>query len=311
MADTDRIDKEIKFGWKPPLPNFKTIHLESKFLEDPANLPFNFDPTGLFMPDSKNIWPDVYDQGQEGSCTANAGAGLVEFNCLDTAYPWTFKPSRSFIYYNTRKIEGTENQDSGATVSDTLDAIATFGVCPEDGNPAWSMPYVAGQYATAPTEAMYKDALLHCALEHQQVPQNDTAIKSLLCNKKPIEIGFTVYSSFMTQGVAKSGVMPVPGLLDWREGGHAVDVVGYLTNYTAGNQGIVNWAIVRNSWGKTWGRDGYFLMPWDKVLLSADMASDFHAITQIGFNHKPIKGNMEANIECKAGIDLLTGNNQA
>jgi len=235
--------------------------------------------------DQRPKWPPVYDQGDEGSCTANGSGGAVHFYLKQMQYKWPFTPSRAFIYYNTRLTDGSlldVMEDCGGTISGAIAAIAKYGCCPEDGNPAWSMPYVPGDYRTKPTSANYKDALLHVALEHQSVPQTSAAINSLLARDIPVVFGFDVYDSFMSDDMAKSGIMSIPAASEKIQGGHCVVAVGFLTDYPAGNQGVTSWYICRNSWGDKWGQAGYFLMP-EQVLLSS-MASDFGIITNVGFS---------------------------
>ncbi len=263
------------FGWKPQYPDIRDRSL-SISLQPASELPPNYDMRGIGL-------PEVYDQGQQGSCTANAGAFLEQLNLLQTGYPWPHMPSRSFLYYNTRLIEGTQDQDSGATIRDTIKAMAKYGICPEKWNPDWDMPYDDKVFDQAPREQSYKDALLHSTLTYESVPQQSDIIKALLVQHIPVIIGFTVHNSFMTKKVANTGIMPKPGFLDGRAGGHAVAVVGYITDNEMGNQGIKDWAIVRNSWGSDWGQDGYFLMPWNEVLLNPKQASDFWCIHTVGY----------------------------
>jgi C1A family cysteine protease len=53
--------------------------------------------------------PPIYDQGQLGSCTANAIGAAHEFSQMKQGLPAPapFGPSRLFIYYNERAIEHT------------------------------------------------------------------------------------------------------------------------------------------------------------------------------------------------------------
>lgn len=270
-------------GWKPQLPDIRDVPLSLSTMQD---LPPSYDMRSI-------IDFPVYDQGQEGSCTANGGAFITEFNLRQANYPWKFTPSRQFLYYNTRQIEGTVDSDSGATIRDTIKSLSQYGVCPEDGNPDWSWPYVVDdkQFKKKPSEAAYKDALLHVALTYEAVPQESSPIRSLLVQHVPVIFGFTVHNSFMTQKVKDTGVMPKPHFMDGIAGGHCVVVVGYLDDFAAGDQGITSWAICRNSWGSDWGQDGYFLMPWSEVLLNPKQATDFWAIHTVGFSgpHAPAK----------------------
>src|SRR6202165_1186536 len=79
--------------------------------------------------------PAVYNQGMLGSCTANAIAGAIEFDRMRQKLS-DFVPSRLFIYYNERAIEGTVSIDSGAQLRDGIKSVASDGVCPEAEWPA-------------------------------------------------------------------------------------------------------------------------------------------------------------------------------
>jgi hypothetical protein len=48
--------------------------------------------------------PPVYDQGQPGSCTANAIAGAIQFEQMKQKLAQTFTPTHLFIYYNGRVV---------------------------------------------------------------------------------------------------------------------------------------------------------------------------------------------------------------
>src|ERR1700682_6646972 len=85
--------------------------------------------------DLRRRCPAVYNQGQLGSCTANAIGAAIEFDRIKQKIS-DFVPSRLFIYYNERVIEGTVRSDSGAMIRDGIKSVASLGVCPE---PEW--PY--------------------------------------------------------------------------------------------------------------------------------------------------------------------------
>jgi C1A family cysteine protease len=179
-----------------------------------------------------------------------------------------FNPSRLFIYYNERVLEGHVKDDSGAQLRDGVKSVATSGVCDET---LW--PYNVGKFAKKPTKALYTKALKNKALQYTRL--NNTAInelKTCLAGGNPFVFGFTAYQSFEGDVVAKSGVLPMPSKTESVIGGHAVMAVGYDDQKNA--------FIVRNSWGDGWGLMGYFYMPYDYIT-STDLADDFWTISQV------------------------------
>jgi len=257
------------YGWIPQRPDFRD-KLNSKPVVDKLALPQSVD--------LRPQCPPVYDQGQLGSCTANGIAGAIQYTALKTGYKWNFVPSRLFIYYNERVIEGTVSSDSGANIRDGISSINTSGVCPEseaDGTaPDWLWPYDISQFTVKPPDKCYSDAVLHKSLKYEAVDlTNENQVLSVLAGGYPIVFGFSVPSSFESQEVATSGILPQPGLFDSIIGGHCVMAVGYNLNLPQGSQGIVEWVLCRNSWGAGWGLAGYFWMPL-KMFLSSNWTSD-------------------------------------
>lgn len=251
-----RVIKQKRYGWRPSRPNINV----PRFLRvtNSADLPPMVDlSTSASM-------PPIYDQGQLGSCTANAGAGLAEFllrkfNLAD------FMPSRLFIYYNERVIDGDVPQDAGASLSDAIQVMTTDGVPPEV---MW--PYDITQFATDPPQPVYDAGKLALMGPGQQVNQDDTDLKGVLASGYPVIFGFTVYESFESQEVASTGIVPMPGPDEQILGGHAVMIVGYDSTDTTEP---TKWKV-RNSWGSGWGLSGYFIMP-DAYILNPNLASDF------------------------------------
>lgn len=246
-----------RYGWTPDLPDQRDF-LYAAPVERLAALPPSVDLT--------SNCPPVYDQGQLGSCTANAIAGAFEFDQMKQGLQ-AFVPSRLFIYYNERVIEGTVNSDSGAQIRDGMKSVATQGVCPED---EW--PYDITKFADQPPANCVQDALQNKALLYQRVARNLPQMKGCLADGYPFVFGFTVYESFESQQVAQTGHAPMPQSGEQVVGGHAVVAVGYDDS----NQ----WFVVRNSWGTGWGMQGYFTLPY-AYLTSRGLASDFWTIRSV------------------------------
>jgi len=211
--------------------------------------------------------PPVYDQGQLGSCTANAIAGALQFDEIKEHKNGLSTPSRLFIYYNERVIEGTVTSDSGAQLRDGVKTVAKQGICPEK---VW--PYDISKFAVKPPTLAYKDAAKDKATNYLRLSQAANQLKGCLASGYPFVFGFTVYESFESADVSKTGIVPMPSPNEAVLGGHAVCAVGY--------DDAQQRFIVRNSWGTEWGMKGYCTMPYT-YLLDPNLASDFWTIRTV------------------------------
>jgi C1A family cysteine protease len=243
-----------RYGWIPDVPDNRDFRYSAPH-EILADLP----PKA----DLRAQCPPVYDQGQLGSCTANAIAAAFEFDQTKEQQP-DFTPSRLFIYYNERSIEGTVDSDAGAMIRDGIKSVAQLGVCPE---PEW--PYDIAKFRDKPPDGCFTDATAHQAVTYQSVLQDLHQLQGCLASGYPVVFGFSVYESFEGQDVAKTGLVPLPKKGEKQLGGHAVLAVGYDDTKQS--------FIVRNSWGTQWGQAGYFTMPY-AYTTSAQLASDFWVI---------------------------------
>ncbi|HEV2035354.1 MAG TPA: C1 family peptidase [Candidatus Dormibacteraeota bacterium] len=246
------------YGWIPDLPDQRD-HLYAAPPVFLADLPPSTD--------LRASCPAVYNQGRLGSCTANAIGAAIEFDRLLQKLP-DFVPSRLFIYYNERVIEGTVDFDSGAQLRDGIKTVASQGVCPE---PEW--PYDIEKFTQKPSAQAYKDAATDRAISYQSLIQDLNQMKGCLASGYPFIFGFTVYESFETLAVAESGHASLPGPRERPIGGHAVMAVGY--------DDAEQWFLVRNSWGARWGLAGYFTLPY-AYLIQPVLASDLWTIRIVG-----------------------------
>jgi C1A family cysteine protease len=208
--------------------------------------------------------PPVYDQGELGSCTANAIGAAIEFDQRKQKLPQPFTPSRLFIYYNERALEGSIPTDSGAMLRDGIKVVASQGACPES---MW--PYVESRFAKRPAARCYEAGREHPALRYSRLPQSLRQMKACLAAGYPFLFGFTVYESFESDEVAASGITPMPTAWEVTLGGHAVMAVGY--------DDASSRFLVRNSWTAEWGLGGYFTLPY-AYLADRNLADDFWTI---------------------------------
>jgi C1A family cysteine protease len=239
-----------KLGWKgPEQPDTRDLKFGAAAAKPPLSC------------DLRPYCPPVEDQGDLGSCTANAGVSLYEY--LENRHKKTFVDlSRLDLYYDTRVlVEGVNpDDDSGAYIRDTVKAMKNYGVGNEK---LW--PYDVSMFHVKPPAECDADGLLRQILKYERVSQTEAAIKNCIgVLKLPIIFGFMVPYSFFDVG--KRGAW-YPGKDEEIAGGHAQVVVGYTKTRI----------ICRNSWGTGWGNKGYSTWPW-WFILDPNYCSDFWTV---------------------------------
>jgi C1A family cysteine protease len=237
------------FGWIPDVPDQRDYLFSA--IRPVVRLPKSIDLRRACSP--------VEDQGELGSCTANALAGNLEFlDLLDGVYD---DVSRLFIYYNERVLERTVDEDAGASLRDGIKTLKKTGSCHEA---LW--PYRIEDFAKKPSPRCYAQAKKHLIESYHRL-ETLTEMLTCLAAGYPFVFGFAVYESFQTQAVARTGRVLMPRKDERMLGGHAVAAVGY-------DQAEKRF-LVRNSWGSGWGQKGYFTMPYEYL---EALAADFWTI---------------------------------
>jgi C1A family cysteine protease len=261
------------YGWKRDLPD----HRDLRFVRPKTKKKIQkFQTVALF--DNYNI-PPVYDQSALGSCTANAAAGILQFAMMNkSATPnpsaQLFYPSRLYIYWWERFIEGSVGYDSGASIRDSIKVLSTYGACSEN-----MLPYDISKFTDKPSDSCVSQAKNFEVSSYQKVDNTSRAdLVAALSSGHPITFGFTVYESFESEVVSSTGIVPMPDKNESILGGHAVVIMGY--NATG------NYYVVRNSWGKGWGINGYCHMP-AAYIENEDLANDFWIVDFAGINPIP------------------------
>lgn len=246
--------KNKRYGWLPDLPDQRDMLYAA-----PSAVLGELPP----LVDLRPQCPVVYDQGDLGSCTAQAISGAIEFDMRRQELA-AFTPSRLFIYYNERVIEHCVEADHGAMPRDGIKVVAGLGAPPEKD---W--PYDIERFAAKPPARAYTDARRHRVSRYERLPRDLGHMRGCLASGFPFVFGFAVYEDFEGPDVQRSGRLGMPGPRERLIGGHAVLAVGYVERERR--------FLARNSWGPRFGMDGYFSIPYD-YLLERRLSGDFWTI---------------------------------
>lgn len=203
--------------------------------------------------DLRQWFSPIEDQGQLGSCTANAAVGLIEYFEKRALGRFT-DASRLFVYKTERDLLGWVG-DTGAYLRTAMEALVLFGAPPER---YW--PYDISRFDVEPSAFCYAFGANYQAVKYFRLDPNATPAAQVLANIKvflaagfPSMFGFPVYTEY--DHPLPGGLVAFPGAGSHYRGGHANVAAGYDDNLKIGNdKGAL---LIRNSWGPSWANAGY------------------------------------------------------
>jgi C1A family cysteine protease len=262
LGDTINSRRIAGLGWKKDIPDQRDHKFKNNVAIESSN------PPGIDLREDVRM-PKIWDQGKLGSCTAHAIAAACSYAQADDgefAPSEDYQPSRLFIYYNERLIEGTTKFDAGAEIRDGMNVCASYGICPEK---TW--PYDITKFAKKPKKFAYEVALNQINRQYMRIEQDLDHMRTCLAAKWPFTFGMTLYDSFNSDEVVKTGIVSIPLATEKIDGGHAMLIVGYDDSKEL--------FIFRNSWDVVFGEQGYGYVPYSMIL--SPLANDFWCIRKI------------------------------
>jgi len=215
----------------------------------PQREPSNSLPTEF---DSRTQWPGcvhpIRDQARCGSCWAFAGSEVLSDRfCIKSG-------GKVNVTLSPQDLVSCDNGDmgcNGGRLGSEWSYMESTGIVTDE-----CMPYTSGDGQVASCPSACKDGSpfkKYKAKSYSHVGgffsfnREEDIMKSIV-NDGPVEGAFYVYQDFMNY---KSGVYHhVTGSF---LGGHAIKIIGYGVS----SDGTKYW-IVANSWGTTWGQNGFF-----------------------------------------------------
>ena len=269
--DVSPLAKGRKLNWRPSLGNHhvkKYKHLE--LCTAPKMLPASADLRSLQSP--------VWDQGQSGSCSGYSCKSGMEYlqlmeirnkapqgsDPLEFAQNLFTPVSAFFPYWNARAVEGTTDQDAGASsLLDIYTQVQLKGICKESTWPSTD----PSQVTVCPPSTAYAEAYHHKLPDFYNLDGSLAEFQRCLSSGFGFAFGIAVYESFMSNMVASNGIVPMPGSSEQMVGGHALWCVGYDNSH--------QWFIFKNSWSTQWGAAGYGFLPYD-YMLNGNLSDDYY-----------------------------------
>lgn len=194
------------------------------------------------------LMPPIWDQGELGSCVGHGMARAIDYATHKQTQGF-YGPSRLFLYYSARVLEGAVEQDQGCQIVDAVKGARFYGAPSEA---LW--PYNVQDFARRPPEQVYADGLTRQTLKAWKVDNTDgRSIRKALSEGFPVVFGSLVYRGIYNV-TADKPVLPMPRRGERPIGGHCMTITGHddaRQVYT-----------VDNSWGTSWGKAGRCFIPY-------------------------------------------------
>jgi C1A family cysteine protease len=223
-------------------------------IEEPLTETYIAHTTNIQSVDLRNYFNNIKNQGQQGSCLAFALTSIYEY-ILKNNNVNEIDLSEAFLYYNSRKKVGEENEDNGSRLLYAIDSLAEYGICLER-----MCQYNENIFNLKPDEDAYEDALQRRVKKALNINGNIDDIKSALSDGYPVAVSLGIYPSFGGNGLgfvslpSEEEIAKADSTSNYR---HAMVITGYDDDK--------KFFVVRNSWGTDFGDNGYCYIPYSYI----------------------------------------------
>ena len=230
-----------KFGWKPDLPDNRDHVVDfPEHVIDRIEYKVNLGKYFHNFYDDKNT-------GMNSSCTVASAINFEEERVSGNR----FNASPSFLYYNTRYLEGKENYDSFVGIRDNINCLNKLGVCSQER-------YETLKINDVPNSEVYEEAKNFKGFMYKIIKPDLTQIKACLTLRRPIICGFSVPKQYDDPNWNTSLDPLIPPKSKGKLlGGRTGLIIGYNDE-----KKILK---IMDSRGESWGNDGTFNMHYDMV----------------------------------------------
>lgn len=250
----------------------KTYQLQANVTEIPCSEDYVPKTNLPAKVDLRPFFTTIKDQGGIGACSAFSIVGIFEYILKRNSVS---EPdlSESFVYYNVRKANNKENEDTGSSLFEVISSITDKGVCHER-----FCPY-SETLDVNPSQEAYDDAQNNKIIKALNVKGSLEDIKSALSEGYPVAISLKIYDSF--EPVEGFISRPTSEEIAGESGNHAMILCGYSEEEKI--------FIVRNSWGTRFGDRGYCYIPYSYIS-DPNLMNVACIITQISDNKLTVGG---------------------